>query len=90
MTTGRTKSDSPSLASLCRVWLPAALISAVGVLLCYSIWGKTGDIIGDFGNDRYIVWQVCQGKLLYRDIACVYGPLSPTFNALVMRIAGPR
>jgi len=90
MTTGRTKSDSPSLASLCRVWLPAALISAVGVLLCYSIWGKTGDIIGDFGNDRYIVWQVCQGKLLYRDIACVYGPLSPTFNALVMRIAGPQ
>ncbi|MDP9174958.1 MAG: hypothetical protein M3O30_14010 [Planctomycetota bacterium] len=62
----------------------------MGIFLCCSIWGKTGDILGDFGNDQYISWQVSQGKVLFRDVACVYGPLSPNINALVIRAAGPQ
>ena len=54
------------------------------------IWGKTGDIIGDFGHDRYIAWQVADGKMLFRDVACFFGPLSPDINALVIRLAGPQ
>jgi hypothetical protein len=71
-------------------WFPPILISAVGIFLCCSIWGKTGEILLDFGNDQYAAWQVSQGKLLFRDIACIYGPLSPNINALVMRVAGPQ
>jgi hypothetical protein len=76
--------------SSCNGWLPPILISAVAAALCCSIWGKTGEILLDFGNDLYTAWQVSQGKVLFRDVACIYGPLSPNINALVMRVAGPQ
>lgn len=72
-----------------RAWLPPVLIAAIGASLCYWIWSRTGEILLDFGNELYTAWQLSQGKLLYRDIAYPYGPLSPTINATVMRLFGP-
>jgi hypothetical protein len=85
---GSTKSRGTWAKSICNIWLPVALIFAVGACLCCSIWGKTGDIVGDFGDDLYDAWRVSQGKLLFRDVACFFGPLSPNINALIMRVAG--
>jgi hypothetical protein len=70
-------------------WLPLTLILATTLSLTYWLWSRTGEIILDFGNELYTAWQLSQGKVLYRDVACLYGPLSPTLNAAVMRIFGP-
>jgi hypothetical protein len=90
MTTNPPTPPARWFRSFLHIWLPAALITTVGIVLCCSIWGKTGDIIGDFGHDRYIAWQVSNGKLLFRDVACIFGPLSPEINALIIRLAGPQ
>ncbi|HEX4054994.1 MAG TPA: glycosyltransferase family 39 protein [Tepidisphaeraceae bacterium] len=72
-----------------RAYFPPILIFAVGASLCYWLWSRTGEILLDFGNELYTAWQLSQGKVLYRDIAYPYGPLSPTINATVMRVFGP-
>src|SRR5579872_6330271 len=84
--TGQPRRTRPE--SLLDVWLPVILISSVGIFLCYSIWGKTGEMLLDFGNEQYIAWQISQGKVLFSDVSCLYGPLSPNLNAIVMRMAG--
>ncbi|MGD0464861.1 MAG: glycosyltransferase family 39 protein [Tepidisphaeraceae bacterium] len=70
-------------------WLPPTLILTTALSLSYWIWGHTGEILLDFGNELYTAWQLSQGKTLYRDVACLYGPLSPTLNAAIMRLFGP-
>jgi hypothetical protein len=70
-------------------WLPPALTATTLLSLTYWLWSRTGEILLDFGNELYIAWQLSQGKTLYRDIACLYGPLSPTINAAIMRLFGP-
>jgi hypothetical protein len=42
----------------------------------------------DFGQQLYNAWQLSEGAVLYRDISCLYGPLSQYFNAGIFRIFG--
>jgi hypothetical protein len=51
-------------------------------------WGRWGSINVDFGRELYIPWQITQGKLLYKDIAHINGPLSQYVNALVFFVFG--
>jgi 4-amino-4-deoxy-L-arabinose transferase-like glycosyltransferase len=68
-----------------------AVISLIawGAGLCLWIWGRTGDILGDFGQELYVAWQLSSGKIFGRDLAYTCGPLSPWINALWMRLFGP-
>ncbi|MBI4425264.1 MAG: hypothetical protein HY554_16160 [Elusimicrobia bacterium] len=70
------------------VWAGPALLVASFVSLAMWSWGKWPDLRVDFGRELYIPWQLAQGKVLYRDIATNYGPLSPYFNALAFRALG--
>jgi hypothetical protein len=54
------------------------------------IWGRTGDVAGDFGHELYIAWQMNAGRILYRDLSYPYGPLPACINATWMRLMGPR
>lgn len=56
--------------------------------LTWWSWGKGPDPIIDFGRELYVPWQITQGKVLYRDIASLFGPLSPYANALWFRLFG--
>jgi hypothetical protein len=56
------------------------------MLLCS--WFDWPDPIVDFGRELYVPWKLSQGQVLYRDIAYFNGPLSPYFNAMVMRVLG--
>jgi hypothetical protein len=69
--------------------LGALLLHAVlfAVLAAWS-WLKWPDPVVDFGRELYVPWQLTQGKVLYRDIESIYGPLSPYVNALWMRLFG--
>jgi len=85
----------PSRISFLRFKMSASIIrstlliaAVAGSLACW-IWGHTGEILLDFGGQLYIAWQVSIGKVLYRDVSSVYGPLSPCLNAIVMKLFGP-
>ncbi len=66
---------------------PFALL-AVGIGMLASGWGAWPDVLIDFGRELYVPWQLLEGKLLYRDIAYLNGPLSPYLNALWFRLFG--
>jgi uncharacterized membrane protein len=51
-------------------------------------WGTWPDPLIDFGRELYVPWQLTAGKVLYRDIAHLNGPLSPYLNALWFKLLG--
>ena len=60
----------------------------VFVILAWWSWRKWPDPLIDFGRELYVPWQITQGAVLYRDIASLFGPLSPYVNALWFRLFG--
>ena len=48
------------------------------------------DIIIDFGREVYYPEQILKGKVLYKDLFNIYGPLSYQFNALLYKIFGAK
>ena len=78
--------------ALSKVWPGLAgglCILLVGVMMLALGWRKWLDPVVDFGRELYIPWQICEGQVLYRDLAYFNGPLSPYFNALVFKLFGP-
>ena len=73
-----------------RTW--SALVFAIHAavfagLLAWS-WRKWPDPIIDFGRELYVAWQITEGRVLYRDLATLFGPLSPYVNAFWFRMFG--
>jgi hypothetical protein len=56
-------------------------------LLWWS-WRRWPDPLVDFGRELYVPWRINAGQVLYRDIASLFGPLSPYINALWFRLFG--
>jgi hypothetical protein len=56
--------------------------------LSFLTQGKLGDAFIDYGRELEIPWKITQGKMLYRDAVYFYGPLSPYFNALLLKVFG--
>jgi hypothetical protein len=70
---------------------PAVIFAAHAILFLVLLnwsWRKWPDPIIDFGRELYIPWQITRGQVLYRDIASLFGPLSPYVNALWFRLFG--
>ena len=42
----------------------------------------------DFGRELYVPWEITRGHVLYRDLASLFGPLSPYVNALWFKLFG--
>jgi hypothetical protein len=59
----------------------------ISVFLSLS-WMRWGDLIVDTGKEWYFPAQILSGKVLYRDLIWLYGPLVPYLNALFFRIGG--
>ena len=66
---------------------PAFLATLFMVLAAVS-WRKWPDFLIDFGRELYMPWQLASGRLLYTDIASLFGPLSQHWNALLFKIFG--
>jgi Dolichyl-phosphate-mannose-protein mannosyltransferase len=58
------------------------------VALAWWSWRKWPDPLIDFGRELYTPWQITRGRVLYRDIDTLFGPLSPYLNALWFRVFG--
>lgn len=71
---------------------PGAFVLALHALTFAALivwsWRKWPDPLVDFGRELYVPWQILQGKVLFRDIASLFGPLSPYVNALWFRLFG--
>ena len=67
--------------------LPLILIFAFIAMLMVS-WLKWADVLVDFGRELYLPWRICSGDMLYKDMAHLFGPFSPYFNAFIFKIFG--
>src|SRR3984893_6418131 len=65
-----------------------ALHAVTFAALTFWSWRKWADPLVDFGRELYVPWQITRGKMLSRDIASLFGPLSPYINALWFRLFG--
>ena len=77
-----------NLTRLARRWSPVVVLSLLFVGLTVWSWRKWPDPLVDFGRELYLPWQINRGKLLYRDLWSLFGPLSPYVNAMWFRLFG--
>src|SRR5580658_1562304 len=81
-------SVSPENRSVSSLWIARSVIVGVaGSLLRYT-WGHWGDFQIDNGRELYVPVEILKGKLLFRDLWYMYGPLAPYVKALLFRIFG--
>jgi hypothetical protein len=64
------------------------LHAVVASVLFWWSWRKWPDPLVDFGRELYVPWRLTQGQMLYRDLASLFGPLSPYLNALWFSLFG--
>ena len=64
------------------------IIFSVSFLLFLLFYAKQDAYLIDVGREAYIPWQMIEGKVLYRDIFNVYGPLGYQINALAFLLFG--
>jgi len=71
-----------------RAWTPWLWIGAVYLLLIALSWKRWANPIVDCGREMYVPWQIAEGKMLYRDLFFLYGPLVPYLHALLFKVFG--
>jgi hypothetical protein len=82
------EADASSLSEPLPRWAPAVLVAGVVLVMLVWTWGRWPDLLIDFSRDLYTSSRLAEGKVLYRDVAFFTGPLSPTLNALWLRMFG--
>jgi len=75
--------ESQSTAPL---WIARAVIVSVAGALAWYTWSHWGDFQIDNGRELYVPAEILKGKLLFRDLWYMYGPLAPYLKALLFRI----
>jgi len=74
-----------------RRWQKILSLTVLAVLVLQWLWMswlRWPDPVRDFGRELYLPWQINQGRLLYKDLHHLYGPLSVYFNAFVFHCFG--
>src|SRR6266850_1020252 len=83
----RLTSGSPERWSLTTLGALLMLIVIWAVLL-HATWATWGNLTIDTGHEMYVPTVLSEGKMLYRDVWFMYGPLAPYFNSLLFRLFG--
>src|SRR5258708_16616853 len=81
-------SNSHESKSTAPLWIARAVIVSVAGALAWYTWGHWGDFQIDNGRELYVPAEILKGKLLFRDLWYMYGPLAPYLKALLFRIFG--
>ena len=87
--------DSPATASSQEgssasgaAWLVRVFLVCVAGILAWHTWGHWGDFQIDNGRELYVPAEILKGKLLFRDLWYMYGPLAPYLKALLFWVFG--
>ncbi len=64
------------------------ILTLLGAVLLRMSWQKWTNIIWDYGRELYTPWRITGGQVLYKDIASLFGPFPPYWNALLFKIFG--
>src|SRR5207302_7887393 len=54
----------------------------------YTTWATWGDLTIDSGHEMYVPVVLSEGKMLYRDIWYMHGPVGPYFNSFLYHLFG--
>jgi len=54
----------------------------------YTTWAAWGNLTIDSGHEMYVPALLAEGKMLYRDVWFLYGPVAPYFNSYLFRLLG--
>jgi hypothetical protein len=54
----------------------------------YATWGHWGNLTVDSGHEMYVPAVLAEGKVLYRDVWFMYGPVAPYLNSYLFRFFG--
>ena len=59
------------------------------LIVLFAFFGHNqGSFLTDIGREVYLPWQMLEGKVLYKDLFNVYGPLGYQINALAYWLFG--
>jgi hypothetical protein len=83
----RLTSGSPERWNQTTVGGLFTLILIWGALL-HATWATWGSLTIDSGHEMYVPTVLSEGKMLYRDVWFMYGPLGPYFNSFLFRLFG--
>jgi len=64
------------------------ILVVLGACLLHMSWQKWINIIWDYGRELYTPWRITCGQVLYKDIASLFGPFPPYWNALLFKVFG--
>ena len=64
------------------IWIARAVIVGVAAALAWYTWGHWGDFQIDNGRELYVPAEILKGKMLFRDLWYMYGPLAPVREAV--------
>jgi hypothetical protein len=56
--------------------------------LTVQSWRKWPDVLVDFGRELYLPWQLISGRVLYRDMDHLFGPLSVYYHGFLFKVFG--
>ena len=60
----------------------------IAILVFVLTYAKSDAFIIDIGREAVLPWQMLEGKVLFKDLFNVYGPLSYQINAIAFAIFG--
>lgn len=66
------------------------ILSLIFFTALIFLWGRFGDPVIDCGREAYIPYAMADlGKVLFKDIVCIYGPVPYYLNAFIVKLFGP-
>ena len=69
-------------------WAGPLLLAFTALGMLSLSWRKWPDVLIDYGQQLYLAWQMSEGRSLYQDLVCNYGPLAAYLNAWVFQFGG--
>ena len=79
---------APKVTAGAGVVIAALLLVSLWAFEVYSTWANWGNITIDCGREAYVAAMLAQGKVLYKDVWYLYGPVAPYFNSFLFRLLG--
>ena len=71
-------------------YIAFSALVVIWAALMYLTWASWGNVTVDSGHEMYVPAVLSEGKMLYRDVWFMYGPVAPYLNSILFRIFGLR